>query len=116
MDTDDKTQSISPMKTAELLALASALMSLVLPGLAAVHYVSPSSINPASPYSSWTTAATNIQDAIDVTSGGDEVIVTNGIYATGGRVDNFGSSFGNLRPTGWLSLILFLCTASMGRV
>src|SRR3569833_141515 len=53
---------------------------------AADHFVSLTSPNPTSPYSNWDTAATNIQDAIDSANPGDRVIVTNGLYNTGGRV------------------------------
>jgi hypothetical protein len=50
-----------------------------------IHAVDVASINPIAPYSSWATAAKNIQDAIDIASAGDIVLVTNGVYAVGGK-------------------------------
>lgn len=51
-----------------------------------IRFVSGSGTSPAYPYTNWLTAATNIQDAIDVSTEGDLVCVTNGIYATGGKI------------------------------
>jgi PKD repeat protein len=48
-----------------------------------VHYVNQANPAPVFPYSSWETAATNIQDAVETRTGGGVVLVTNGVYASG---------------------------------
>jgi hypothetical protein len=48
-------------------------------------HVDINSINPTPPYTNWATAANIIQDAVDLAAPNDLVLVTNGIYQTGGR-------------------------------
>ncbi len=58
-----------------------------------IHYVAWKSASPAAPYSSWSTAANTIQDAVDAaTVPGAMVLVTNGIYAVRGQVDSSGTT------------------------
>lgn len=51
-----------------------------------VACVDPASANPSTPYGSWSSAANNIQDAIDASPIGTVVLVTNGTYSIGGRL------------------------------
>lgn len=50
------------------------------------HFVSQACKDPTSPFTNWMTAATNIQDAIAIASQDELVIVSNGIYHTGGMI------------------------------
>src|SRR5205823_4964181 len=91
----------------EAVLLRSALCSLCFllwqSALAGAHYVDVNSTNATPPYTNWTTAATNIQDAVDAAVAGEEIVVTNGIYATGGRA-GIDSTFSRVKVDKPLSL------------
>ena len=75
------------MKTCleNLVLPAALLLARIGNVLADTRYVDVNSTNATPPYTSWSTASTNIQNAVDAAVAGDEVVVTNGLYATGGR-------------------------------
>jgi hypothetical protein len=50
---------------------------------AAVHYVDVNSTNPVAPYTSWSTAATTLQDGANVAALNDKVVAANGVYRIG---------------------------------
>ncbi|MEI7733135.1 MAG: hypothetical protein WCO56_26420 [Verrucomicrobiota bacterium] len=68
-------------------ALTVALLWLLVSWVAQAEtrYVWINSPNPSAPYTNWETAAQNIQAAVDAAQAGDIVLVTNGMYNTGGK-------------------------------
>jgi hypothetical protein len=52
-------------------------------GFAATRFVWQDSPCPGPPYANWASIAVTIQECIDAAAAGDEIVVTNGVYATG---------------------------------
>ncbi|HLH55311.1 MAG TPA: immunoglobulin domain-containing protein [Verrucomicrobiae bacterium] len=62
-----------------------ALLTVVRVSTPGTKYVWQDSLTPSVPYATWATAAHTIQDAVDAGIAGDTILVTNGVYASGGR-------------------------------
>jgi hypothetical protein len=71
---------------AHMILAALHLASIGSQVLADTHYVDINNGTPSDPYTSWATAATNIQDAIDAASSNDMVLVNDGTFDTSGAL------------------------------
>lgn len=73
-----------PVMTRPLLLAAIFLGLLALKAIATTYYVDVNSTNPTPPYADWSTASTDIQSAVNLTTNGDAVLVNDGTYQSGG--------------------------------
>ena len=80
------------MKTISIFLAAIFLLLAASRVPATTFYVNVSNTVPVAPYTNWPTAATNIQDAVDASTDGDFILVTNGVYSSGGRVISDGTT------------------------
>jgi len=94
------------MKIQLTLTAVGALLAAALPCSlsAATLYVALESTNPAAPFATWETGATNIQDAVDAAKAGDTVLVTNGVYAVGNKSVEEGSTWNRVTITNAIRL------------
>lgn len=72
------------MKIQWLLLAAIFLRLFAISAYATTYYVDINNTNPTPPYTSWSTASTNIQSAVNLTTNGDLVLINPGIYESGG--------------------------------
>jgi len=79
------------MKTKINLLVAVMFLAATSSTWATVRYVNVNNANPTPPYTNWATAATDIQSAVDAAGAGDQIVVTNGVYAGGSWVDPYGN-------------------------
>ncbi len=83
------------LRTVSQLTSAFAVLA-ILDLTAATLYVSLDSPNPSPPYATWATAAHVIQDAVAAASAGDQIVVTNGVYAGGAAASANPDTYGAL--------------------
>jgi hypothetical protein len=76
------------MKTKLAILVAGMFLASAASVSATTRYVWQSSPSPLPPYTSWATAATNIQDAVGAAAAGDHIVVTNRVYPGGVAVTN----------------------------
>src|SRR6266481_2912306 len=91
-------------KWQSILNVTSLLMLAAGSAPAAVRYVNVSNTAPSPPYLTWATAATNIQDAVDVALPGEEIVVTNGVYSSGEMASRYGTGTNRVAVTKPLKL------------
>jgi hypothetical protein len=73
-----------PMKSELFRAFFALSFALASRAFATTHYVDAGGTNPISPFTDWSTAATNIQDVINAANTNDRILVTNGLYQLSG--------------------------------
>ncbi len=87
MNTSKNDLCLSALQVLKLTVPCAAVLILLPMATTAakLRYVDVNSLLPSPPYTPWATAASNIQQAVDAAVAGDEIVVTNGTYSTGGR-------------------------------